>query len=66
MNAKELVTRVQSLANSIMGKYAKGARLGGTHKYGMGNAQSRRLAAVILRSRRSARRSTRQSQSRKE
>jgi hypothetical protein len=58
MDAKELVSLVQRQANRIMGRYAKNARLGGNHKYALGNAKSRRLAAVILRSRRKSARAT--------
>jgi hypothetical protein len=56
MDAKELVRLVQRQADCIMGRYAKNARLGGTHKYAMGNAKTRRLAAVILIARRKAHR----------
>jgi len=54
MEAKELVARVQREANQIMGVHAKNARLGGNHKYAPGPMNSRRLAAVVLRSRRNS------------
>jgi hypothetical protein len=44
--------RIRRQADSIMGKHAKNARLGGNHKYTIGASQSRKLAASVIKGRR--------------